>query len=258
MSSFSVSRKALVADFARRHDLLLFLLLAYLLSWWSVPVAQGALIPHGPALAAIGVLALSQGRPGLRAFWRRCTAWRAGWWYVLGPAVIAATLLAAYALSPLLGASGSAPRLPAAGVLLNLLLLGGLWEEPGWTGYLLHTLQERLARRPRGVLWATLLTGLGRALWHLPLALSGAIAWYDALFFSLALQVILAWVYNRSGGSVPAVMTTHFTSNVLAGSTMLAAFSGAGRTVYYILFVACACLAALAILWQTRFRLGYR
>jgi len=242
-----------------RYQLLLFVALTYPLSWWAVPFAQGALIPHGPALAAIVVVGLTEGRPGLRRFWRRCTNWRAGWWYLIGPAVIAAYLLAAYIISQLLGVSvTTAIQLPSAAVLLNLLLLGGLWEEPGWTGYALPALQERFGRRRDGVLIATLLLGTIRAFWHLPLVLSGAIAWYDAAFFSLALQVTITWVYNRSNGSVPAVMVTHFPSNVLAGATMLVAFSGSERAMYYVLFVICACLIALTILWRSQFRLGYR
>jgi uncharacterized protein len=242
-----------------RNQLLLFVVLAYALSWWAVPFAQGGLIPHGPALAAIIIIGLAEGRHGLRRFWRRCTNWRAGWWYLIGPAVIVAYLLVAYLINELLGATVTTPpQLPSASVLLNLLLLGGLWEEPGWTGYALPALQERFGHRRNGVLIATLLLGIVRAFWHLPLVLSGAIPWYDAVFYSLALQVIISWVYNRSNGSVPAVMVTHFTSNVLGGATMLVVFSGSERAMYYVLFVICACLIALAILWHSQFRLGYR
>lgn len=240
------------------RPILLFIVLAFALSWWSAPVAQGSLIPHGPALAAVIVLALTEGRPGLRTFWHRLTNFRAGWWYLIGPAVIALYLLAAFATNLLLGTTmTSSPTLPSLAILLNLLLLGGLWEEPGWSGYALPKLQERLAAYPNGILLATLVMGFIRGLWHLPLVLSGLIPWFDALFFSLALQVIISWVYNRSGGSVPAVMVTHFASNVLTGYTMVLAFSGTGRTLYYILFIAYACLVALAILWQSRFQLGY-
>lgn len=242
-----------------RNQLLLFIALAYALSWWAAPFAQGSLIPHGPALAALIVVGLYEGRSGLRQFWRRCANWRAGWWYLIGPALVAAYLLAAYLINRMLGASvTTSPQLPTAAVLLNLLLLGGLWEEPGWTGYALPALQERFAQRRDGVLVATLLLGIVRAFWHLPLVLSGAIPWFDAVFISLALQVIISWVYNRSNGSVPAVMVTHFTSNVLAGSTMLPMFSGNEKSTYYVLFVLCACLIALAILWRSHFRLGYR
>lgn len=243
--------------FVVRHSFPIFIFLAYALSWWWAPLAQGGMLPHGPALAAVIVVALAEGRPGLQAFWRRCTNWRAGWWYLVGPTIIVAYLFAAFAINLLLGAKvANLPVAPSAAVLLNLLLLGGLWEEPGWTGYALPTLQERLAGRAYANLIATLVTGIFRGLWHLPLVVYGVIPWYDALFFVLALQVIIAWIYNKSGGSVPAVMVTHFMSNTLTGYTMLLVFSGSEKTMYYILFVVCACLAALAILLRSQLKLG--
>ena len=51
-----------------RYPLVLFFLLTYLLSWWSVPLMGGALFPYGPALAALIVLAIGQ---GARCHYRR-------------------------------------------------------------------------------------------------------------------------------------------------------------------------------------------
>jgi hypothetical protein len=36
-----------------RYQLPLFFLLSYLLSWWSAPLVDGQIIPHGPALALV-------------------------------------------------------------------------------------------------------------------------------------------------------------------------------------------------------------
>jgi hypothetical protein len=244
--------------FFQKFELPLFLLLAYLLSWWSVPFANGGIIPHGPALAAVIVIALTAGKQGLREFWARLTNFRAGWRYLIGPAIIAGYLLAAFVVNLLLGATVTSPfPIPSAGTMLVLLLMGGLWEEPGWTGYALPKLQARFAPHAYGTLAATLVMGLVRSLWHLPLVLYGSIEWYDALIFSFAFQIIITWLYNRSNGSVPAVMVFHYASNVLAGSVMLQAFTGGERETYYILFVAFACLAALTILRQSKFKLGY-
>jgi membrane protease YdiL (CAAX protease family) len=246
-------------SFFQKYEFPMFLLLAYILSWWSAPFANGGIIPHGPALAAVIVIALTYGRQGLRAFWSRLTQFRAGWWYLVGPAIIAAYLLAAFAVNLLLGATAANPfPIPSSETLIILLLMGGLWEEPGWTGYALPKLQERFAPHACGTLAATLVMGLFRSIWHLPLVLYGGIAWYDAAFFSLAFQVIITWLYNRSNGSVPAVMVFHYASNVLAGSVMLSAFSGAEKAMYYVLFVVFACLIALVIAWQTNMRLGFQ
>lgn len=242
-----------------RYPLPLFFLLTYPLSWWSVPIANGALIPHGPALAAILVLAIGEGRQGLRKWWARVSQWRAGWWYLIGPAIIAIYLLGALILNLLLGATiTDSPKLPAPAIWLQLLLLGGLWEESGWTGYALPKLQERFNQHKNGPLIATLILALFRALWHLPLLVRGTLPWFDVFGFSVIFQLIITWLYNRSGGSVPAVMLLHYTSNVLAGGIMLQVFSGSEKMTYWMLFTMCAGLIALLILWKEGALLGYR
>jgi hypothetical protein len=244
-------------SFFQKYELPLFLLLTYTLSWWSAPFANGGIIPHGPAFAAVIVIALTSGRQGLREFWSRLTRFNAGFWYLAGPALIIAYLLAAFVVNLLLGATAVSPfPFPSAGTMLALLLMGGLWEELGWTGYALPKLQERFASHAYGTLAASLLMGLFRSLWHLPLVVFGSIAWYDAVFFSFAFQLMITWLYNKSNGSVPAVMVFHYASNLLAGSVMLSVFSGAEKAMYYVLFVAFACLIALGILGLTKMRLG--
>lgn len=245
-------------SFFQKYELPLFFLLSYLLSWWSAPFANGGIIPHGPAFAAVIVISLTAGRQGFREYWKRLTNFRAGWWYLIGPAVIVAYLLSALIVNLLLGAMPASPfPFPSIGTLVLLLLMGGLWEEPGWTGYALPKLQARFAAHSYGTLAAALVMGIFRSFWHLPLVVYGGIAWYDAAFFSLAFQLIITWLYNKSNGSVPAVMVFHYASNVLAGSVMLLVFSGAEKAMYYILFVVFACLLALFIAWQTKLQLGF-
>lgn len=245
-------------NFIQKFELPLFFLLCYLLSWWSAPFANGGIIPHGPALAAVIMIALTAGKQGLREYWARLMNFRAGWWYLVGPAIIVSYLLTAFIVSLLLGATPVSPfPFPSLGTIIILLLMGGLWEEPGWTGYALPKLKERFAPHAYGTLAATLVMGFFRSLWHLPLVLYGGIEWYDAAIFSFAFQIIIAWLYYRSNRSVPAVMVFHYTSNLLTGSIMLQAFNGTEKTMYYVLFVVFACLTALSIAWQTKMQLGF-
>lgn len=244
-------------QFFTRYRFPLFFLLSYLLSWWPL-LGRFGLLPYGPTFAAVIVIALTVGRTGLREFWGRLTNFRGGWWYLVGPAIFAGGLAVAFGINVLLGASVSAPpQLPFAAVGL-LLLLGGLWEEPGWTGYALPALQRRYAKTVNGPLIATLILGIFRALWHLPLVLVGAIPWYEGLLMNvLVFQPIISWLYNKSRGSVPVVMVFHFMSNLLM-VVVSPVFEGSEKVQYLILFYAFGFLAALVIAWRSGFRFGWR
>ena len=242
-----------------QYPLVLFFILTYLLSWWTVPVAEGALFPYGPSLAAILVLAIGQGRHGMRQWWARLTQWRGGWWYLIGPALIAIAVLGAFGLYFTFGATSIPfPKLPFPAVWLELLLLGGLWEEPGWTGYALPKLMERFRQHKNGVIAATLIMGLFRAIWHLPLMLRGPLPWYDVFGYSFIMQIIIAWLYNRSAGSVPVVMVFHYASNVLAGGIIHRTFAGGEKLALQALFTVCIGLIGLIIIWKDGTALGKR
>lgn len=244
-----------------RHPLSAFVILAYALSWWSVPFAGGGILPYGPFLAAIVVVVLTQGGAGLRKWFRTITAWRCRWyWLFVGPGLVVAYLALALGFAWLLGGTiTSTAHLDAfPATLLGLLLLGGLWEEPGWTGYALPLLQDRYADRPLGLLQASLYLGAIRALWHLPLALYGTIPWYDVVFFAMAFQFLISWLYNRSSGSVPVVMLFHLTSNVVGGAVLVPLFSGTDHTRFYVLFIATAWVLALLLNRPKRWSMGRR
>jgi hypothetical protein len=243
------------------HPLTWFFVLAYALSWWSIPFAAGGILPYGPFAAAIIVLALTKGRIGLSQLFRSMTSWGGRWyWLLLGPALVIAYLLVALGLNLLAGAPApDTSHLGSIGAsLLGLVLLGGMWEEPGWTGYALPALQDRYARRSFGLLRASLLMGVLRAGWHLPLVISGAIPWYDAVFFSMAFQFLITWLFNRTLGSVLVVMLFHLTSNVVGGGIMIPLFSGADQERYYLLFIATAWLLALPLAAANRWSMGRR
>jgi hypothetical protein len=53
-------------NWVKRHDLAVFLVLAFVLSWWTWPFILAnpesvPMIPYGPIIAAIIVLALTRG-----------------------------------------------------------------------------------------------------------------------------------------------------------------------------------------------------
>jgi len=243
-----------------KYQLPLFFLLSYLLSWWAILPLSGN-ISHGVTIAAAIVIALTLGRTGLREWWGRLTNFRAGRWFLVGPAIIACYYLAGMVINLLLGAEVvNLLRFPSMMLVGEHVLLGGIWEEPGWSGYALPTLQRRFAKTPNGALIATLIVGVFRGIWHLPLVFWGRMpmTWYGAVIFTpLAFQVIISWLYNKSGGSVPVVMFFHLMSNILS-ALVSPVFAGADKTMFIILAYSCAGLIALALALSSQLKLGWR
>jgi uncharacterized protein len=229
------------------HPLVWFVPLAYALSWWSIPFADGGILPYGPFLAAVIILSLTKGRSGLKALFRRMVTWQGGLiWLLIAPGLVVGYLALAFMLNLLAGGEvSSVSHLTSFGpTVLTLIFLGGLWEEPGWTGFALPILQDKNLNHRFGFLRVNLTMGLVRAGWHLPLVISGSIAWYDAVFFSLAFQLLISWLFNKTGGSVFIPMLFHLTSNVVGGGIMLPLFAGADHDRYYMLLVICAWIFA--------------
>lgn len=239
-----------------KYPVITFFILSYILSWALLLFLRG-LLPQGVALAAIIVIALTTGRKGLREFWSRLINFRAGYLFLVALAIIVCFKLADITSSILTGGTfGGFPNTSFVTVAIWLLFFGGQWEEPGWTGYALPTLQKRFANAKYGPLIATLIVGAGRGIWHLPLVLVGAIPWYDAVLFSpFVFQPFISWLYNKSGGSVPLVIFFHYMSNLLFAISPV--FTGADKQMYAILYMAVGILAALALVWKTGFKLGW-
>jgi hypothetical protein len=241
-------------QFVSRYQLALFCVLTYAISWSIVLPLDGRIWPQGPTLAAIILLAIVAGRRGLSDLWQRVTRRRVRWiWYLVAPGVVVAFHLGAFLLNLRFGATAintshlqSWSAVPL--LLAQLLLLGGQWEEPGWSGYALPYVQKRFANRALpGLLIATLIVGAIRVVWHLPLFLYGHIPWYDFLLFSIAFQIIISWLYDRTNGSILIIMLFHLASNVVAG-IMLPLFSGVDQARYGWLFTALAWVIALVII----------
>lgn len=243
-----------------RYQMVIFVVLAYLLSWMAVIPLDGALLPHGPMFAAFIVLGVVAGRRGTGGLWRQMTRWRVGWkWYWIAPGIFIAVHLTALAVHWALGrglaVSDPLRSLPALiSLALPLLFFGGQWEEPGWTGYALGYFQDHLPPVP---LAATLATGLIRMVWHTPLLLFGKIPWYDYVFYSFALQIIVSWIYHRTGRSVLVVMIAHLFSNLTfaIANSMIGA---PDRNLYHVVITALLWVMALGILVATRGRLEMR
>ena len=135
---------------------------------------------------------------------------------------------------------------PSAVLLFPLYFaLFGAAEELGWRGYVLPRFQRR-----HGALVATMLLAALSALWHAPLFLTGSIPWWD-LAFLLTGYVVLTWLYNSTGGSVPLVMLSHATLNAVSGGFFLQMFAGPDAERYGWLLAALYGAVALLVLVRT-------
>ena len=70
-------------SFIRRYPLITFFVLAYALSWWpailyALDLTPQPIVGFGPFLAALVVLAITQGKTGVVTLLRRMVRWRVG------------------------------------------------------------------------------------------------------------------------------------------------------------------------------------
>ena len=218
----------------RRHPLITFFVLAYVFSWWPVPLyalglSPSPIISFGPFLAAIVVLALTAGKAGVVTLLRQMVRWRVRpVWYAVALLLPVAISGGAAGLNVLLGAQPPSSvelgawtgLIPTFFLLLLVPGIGGAWEEPGWRGYALPKLQVGYS-----ALLASLILGIVWALWHLPLMVIGQIPLSDPLFV-VGWTVVFTWLFNNTNGSVLLAMLMHNMFNI-SGGFFSAMFSGA-------------------------------
>jgi len=222
----------------RRYPLVAFFVLAFALSWWPWILYAFDLLPNpivgfGPFLAALVVLAVTEGKSGVTGLLRRMVRWRVGLqWYAAALLLPIVVTLAAAALNIyLLGAQRTSTAADLGGwssllqtFFLWLLIpgLAGTWEEPGFRGYALPRLQFRYT-----ALVASLILGVLWAFWHLPFVVVGEDTWIDAILFTIEWSIVYTWLFNNAKGSVLIVMLFHNMNNTFSSGFVGQMFSGA-------------------------------
>ena len=217
--------------------------------------------------AAFITTALAEGRDGVRNLRRRVFHFRVNpVWYlsalVLLPGAALATAVVMAGIDPLVNLVTS-PDVVIGGVIAAVVAfaLVNWWEESGWTGFALERLQPRL-----GPIAASVVTTWLQALLHLPLVfIAGgvtegrvapeAVPFYLVALFILPISVrlVLTWLYNSTGRSVPIVGLAHAGLGVAAGTAFIPVLAPTVDPVW--VFAGFAVLAAV-VLVATRGRLG--
>lgn len=183
----------------KRHPLIAFFVLAYALTWWVYPLLQVS--PYlgfpgllGPALAAIIVAAVAEGRAGIKDLLGRVVRWRVGArWYAVALGLPAVLALATAGLHLLLGAPTPVwfGRVSVLDLIIFVLIIG---EELGWRGYALPRLLVS-----RSALSASLILGVLWGAWHLPTFFVAGTPQYGLPFsafvlLTVAYSVVFTWV----------------------------------------------------------------
>ena len=234
-----------MTTFINRHPLLAFYFLTFAISWGGFVFAvgpdslintnwqaAGAFLPAivamlaGPSIAGLLLTGLIDGRAGYQQLWSRLRTWRVGMrWYALAilpaPVVAAGVLFALSLPAPLLTGPDKAV------VVLGGLLAGltTIFEEIGWTGFVVPRLRRRHSVARTGIM-----VGALWGLWHLLQQIfisgtyAGGIPWFAFLMLSVtaavasltAYRVLMVWLYDRTG----SLLVTTLMHGLLTASTI--------------------------------------
>jgi len=175
----------------------------------------------GPSLAAILVAWRMPGAGGAGSLFRQFKRWRVHpIWYLIALLLPVPILLAADVMWMALGKQSLVwLTLPGAvPFTIGAALVPPLGEEFGWRGFAQPRLQSRI-----GALWAAVIVGTLWSTWHLwPLVVPGGAKLFlpsdvaQTYIRLISTAVIYAWIYNSTGGSLPAVMVAHAAHNIVS------------------------------------------
>ncbi|WP_448719779.1 CPBP family glutamic-type intramembrane protease [Microbacterium natoriense] len=268
-----------------RHPLVSFFVLANALSWsawtpyilsnnglgvWDYTFELGQLtgmLPGaylGPITSALIVTALTGGAAGLRQWGARLWRWRVRWhWYAIAVLGVPAALIVTGLMVS--GGQVMAPSVTVLAVYLPMLVLQmlttGLAEEPGWRDFALPRLQDKF-----GPMRSAFILGPLWALWHMPLFLTEWGGYPEAdwtrpasfAVFCIAFNVVMAWVFNRTGQSLPLAMLAHVSVNNFMSVVWSEMFPTVSENVTSYALAVSAVIAAVIVIIATRGQLGYR
>jgi membrane protease YdiL (CAAX protease family) len=254
-----------MTNFIKRHSLLIYFTLTFIISWGAVlilagpngiPVAEdqavvlGMALLLGPSVAGILLTGLTSGRDGFRDALSHLLTWRvSARWYAVAlltaplSAVVVLLVLSLFSpeFTPLIFISDDKASLILMGLVAGLMV--GCVEELGWTGFAIPLMRLRYS------VFATGLTvGLLWGAWHFIMfwesdSFSGtfplAILLVRLFSWLPAYRILMVWVHDRTE-SLLVVMLMHV-SLVAAMIFFDPPLTGWGLLTYL--------LARAAVLW---------
>ena len=239
-----------IKSFVQRFSLPIFFILAYTLSWFPSLFEAHSLLPLGPFIAALIVLAFIGGSD-VKDFLRRIVQWRVGiGWYAMVLLLPVIATIVAIGINLLLGAGAPTwERIPPLsdlpGTFTFILLFIGLGEEPAWRGFALPRIMKG-----RNALLASVILAVLHIIWHLPLFglefdSTNILPWMLGL---LGFTIFTTWMYNRTQGNLLLPMLFHTSVSVTANYLFSKLFTGADQISLWWLWTASWWIVALIIL----------
>jgi membrane protease YdiL (CAAX protease family) len=228
----------------REHPLTAYCLLAFAITWglkyayalvkadYGMPAFNFSLIAQfGPSLSAVFLIALTEGREGLRRTGQSLLNWRVGpGWILLAagfePVLFLSITLLYWVNYGAFPATSAFSILAGVGSLVVTFLIGvvrwGLAEEIGWRGWMFPKLQHRMSPFKASIILAIVTT-----LWHVhPYDLSEVATSKDGayltgsfpevverLIISIPIVLVITFIYNNTKGSLLLMMIFHSASN---------------------------------------------
>jgi len=218
------------------HPIASFITFTLLYSWtlWLLMILSNkGLLPFkfptnflgsfGPAIGALIVTGIIQGKTGLKIILKSLINWKTSVWSYLFAIffiimVYVLTAVITYLIDPALLKFGKLPGLPETVIYFFVIaILGGpLGEEIGWRGFL----QPQLLKRFTPIV-ASLLIALIWLLWHIPLfwlegaaQSGGSIIYFGLSVFAMAFLFTL--LYLKSKGSLLLAILFHTMINYVS------------------------------------------
>lgn len=201
------------------------ILILYAWKIYEAPLAVAAIVYSVIALFPAWVLSSAYSRtPGIRKQFSTLLRPRGpALWYLVVFLIFPGIPLLGMGITRLFGGEaqffladrsiGEAALFLLLGFLHVFLMTGGINEESGWRGFALPRLQ---ARYP--VIVSAVIVGFFWALWHLPLDIGTGVPTTGMLinrllFNTLLFSILMAWLYNRTNGSILAPVLFHAAMN---------------------------------------------
>ena len=227
-------------NFIQRYSIALFFVLALLLGAGIIYLVAEGIIPSelfllaalSSSIAGILITAVEDGKAGLKLMWHRLIIWRVkiGYWLFVLIFLLLAFMLGS-AINPLFNGdpidfNNMQPIWGFIPLFIVFVIVAGIGEELGWTGFLTPRLQTRYSALTVSLIRAVLV-----CIWHLPLFIYSSLGspsfadlhysgWISqlgllpslvifTLLFLIPWSIYSTWIFNNTRGSILLVAVLH-------------------------------------------------